>query len=113
MKEWQKELRNVPLRRSRTRLQGAKQVHSIFRLKLRFLTHTETQKKRRRRRRRQREKNLVSLTQIAVIVSVPQASSQKRGGGVKKLRWGRAHRCQALSLGEEWRERRNQGEAKR
>lgn len=70
-----------------------KRVHSNFRFELCLLTHTEEEE----------EKTgegggvgglvwKLSLTQIAVIVSVPQASSQKGGGGVwrgeKVGRWG-------------------------
>lgn len=42
------------------------------------------------------DKKKRSLTQIAVIVSVPQA---KRGEGVKNLRWGRGPQVPSLKPG--------------
>lgn len=62
-----------------------KRVHSIFRLELCLLTHTEEEEE--KTERVGGGWGGLSLTQIAVIVSVPQASSQKVGvgcGGVKK-----------------------------
>ena len=60
-------------------------------------THTQISEAR-------REKAL-PLTQQAGIVSVHRASCQSEGGE-KKFRWGRAHRCRDLSVGEEWKEER-------
>lgn len=54
------------------------------------------------------ERKPVPLTQRAVIVSVHRASCQREGER-KSLGGGWAHRCRALSLGEE----KNQGEAVR
>lgn len=81
-------------RHSRMRMQVIKWVHSIFRLEPCLLTYTEVQRTWRKRGRQTKKKR--SLTQIAVIVSVPQA---KRGEGVKNLRWGRGPQVPSLKPG--------------
>lgn len=65
-------------------------------------THTQISEAR-------REKAL-PLTQQAGIVSVHRSSCQSEGGE-KKFRWGRAHRCRDLSVGEEWKEEERQVDA--
>lgn len=61
-------------RRSHMRMQVIKWVHSIFRLELCLLTHTEAQ-----RRRRQREKNCLSHSNSCNCVSA--SGQQPKGGG--------------------------------